>query len=55
MPASTATVVNSQDFSSLGIKDASSDHSGNYTCVVSNAYGSESFTARLSVRCESLA
>lgn len=38
-----------KDSSILFIKSVSAKNSGNYTCIVSNAYGSDKFTAVLTV------
>ena len=53
IPDADATVVNLEDFTTMVIKEATPNHSGNYTCVASNPRGSTSFTARLSIECES--
>ena len=37
---------------SILIKSVGASHSGNYTCVAHNSFGSDKFTARLSVKCE---
>ncbi|GFU28490.1 titin, partial [Nephila pilipes] len=47
----TAVVINTyEDFSVLNIDPISSKHSGNYTCIVTNAHGKDSFTAMLVVQ-----
>ena len=48
-----ASITSTEDFSNIVIKHASSDHSGNYTCVVTNGFGSDSHTSRLRITCES--
>ena len=44
-----ADVSSSIVFESLRLQDA-----GNYSCIVSNDFGSDKFTASLAVKCESL-
>ena len=53
VPANLATIINSEEFSTIFIKNMSPVHSGNYTCVAENSFGSDRFTASLSVKCES--
>ena len=50
--SSTVTIINSEELSTIFIKNISPSHPGNYTCVVENSFGSDRFTASLSVKCE---
>ena len=46
-------VVSGDEMSTILFRSISASHSGNYTCVAHNSFGSDRFTARLSVQCES--
>lgn len=52
---STATAVTGDDASMLVIKSASAKAAGNYTCLATNAFGTDSLTARLRIRGQSVA
>ena len=49
----TARVITEDDVSTIVFKSVGPAQTGNYTCVAENSFGSDSFTARLSIRCES--
>src|SRR5687768_17395607 len=42
-------VANDDEFTTLVFKKVGPRHGGNYTCSVKNAFGSDSFTARLNI------
>ena len=49
----TASIVASDELSTIHIKSLQATHAGNYTCTASNAFGSDSFSARIRVQSES--
>lgn len=50
---STAKVITEDDISTIVFKSVGAAQTGNYTCVAENSFGSDRFSARLSVKCES--
>lgn len=56
MPLSpnTARIVAEDDVSTIVFKSVGAAQTGNYTCVADNSFGSDRFSARLSVQCESV-
>ena len=53
LPDSLARVLTEDDFSTIAFKSLSPAQAGNYTCLAENSFGSDRFTARLSIICES--
>ena len=47
-----ASLVTSEDLSTIHIKTLQATHADNYTCTASNDFGSDSFTTRLRVKCK---
>ena len=48
----TASISVTDDLSTIHFKSLQATHAGNYTCIASNDFGSDSFTARLRVLSE---
>ena len=53
LPASLARVLTEEDVSTIIFRSVGPAQTGNYTCVAENSFGRGSFTAPLSIRCES--
>lgn len=47
------SIINAEELSAIAFKEVTASDGGNYTCVAVNSFGTDSFTARLAVRCKS--
>ena len=50
VPGSGIEIESNRNALGLSIISATSKHSGNYTCIAENAYGSDSYSANLNIK-----